>query len=107
MTTPECPVDDVKKSTPFTPFPYKNFSPVVFRFEDTGGFYLRYQVIDVLANGDVALLAVDAPQCSRVISFEAFQKGVGFMKKYLANMSAVSRSIMTNFIEIDNFHTDY
>jgi hypothetical protein len=83
-----------------------DLSPVILRFEDTPGVYLRYRVTEVRANGEVALQAIDVPRFSRVISMEAFEKGMIFMKRQLGSMGRVSRSIMFNFIEIDGFYTD-
>lgn len=75
---------------------------IALKFMDSGPYFLRYEVVSLKGN-EVALLALDFPGYSRVISLDLFKTGIRFYLKYIAEMDAVSGSLFHNMISIDDY----
>ena len=77
-------------------------SRYLFRFEDTGGYMIRFEVVGV-SGGNVDLLAVDWPHLSRSITIDQFAKGQSMMNRKMKEMDPVTACLLFNLVTIDEF----
>lgn len=77
-------------------------SRYLFRFEDTDGFMIRFEVVG-FSGGQVELLALDWPHLSRTITLEQFRKGLVFMSKKMKEMDPLTACLLLNMVTIDGF----
>lgn len=77
-------------------------SRYLFRFEDTDGYMMRFEVVG-LGKDRVDLLAIDWPHLSRSITFDQFMKGLSLMNRKFNEMDAVTACLLYNLVTIDGF----